>query len=591
MYKNDKGKVIYVGKAKVLRHRVKSYFTGSPDGRAQYEALVGSINDLDIIVTRSELEALILESTLINRYHPRFNISVRDDRFFPFLRVTKEKYPRVFLTRNPVKDGSTYYGPYSEVKQVKYLLKTFKAAFRIRSCNLEISNKSIKQGKHKVCLDYHIKLCNGPCEGLEEEDSYRANVQSLISLIKGNTSAVARRIERDMRSAAEDQRFEEAAILRDQLKAIEEFSARQAIIFPDDIDRDVFGLAHLDDDGCVAVMRVRQGKMMGREHFFLKNVANKPSGEIISAFVQHFYWKTDFVPRQLYLPVEPDDIELLKEWLWEKAGRAVDILIPQKGVKTQPLKLAAANAELLLGEKLREIEARDRIPHSLKALEQHLNLSQTPRTIECFDISNTCGEQPTGSLVVFKDGKPAKSEYRRFRIKEVEGINDFAMLAETVKRRYSRLLRENKELPDLIIVDGGKGQLSSAIKSLRELNILDQPVIGLAKRLEEIFQQGDSEPITLPKTSSALKLLQKIRDEAHRFAITHHRNLRGKRSIASALDNIPGVGDMRKRLLLKHFSSIKKIAAASEDELASVKGLDCRTAAAVYEYFLRANSR
>ncbi|MBL7191879.1 excinuclease ABC subunit C [bacterium] len=585
LFKNEKGRIIYIGKAKVLKNRVRSYFNGIPDGRPQFEALVDAIKDVEVIVTRSETEALILESNLIRRHLPRFNVFIRDSKFFPYLRVTNEKFPRVLLTRKMVKDGSTYYGPFSEVKQIRRLVKTFKASFQIRNCNLDITDDSIRRKKHKICLDYHIKLCGGPCEGLVDETAYRSNVESLVSMVKGHTSGVIKRLEHDMRRASEELRFEEAARLRDQRKAIEDFAARQAILFLDNLDRDILGLARTDDDGCVALMKVRQGRMLGREHFYLKGVAEKEAGVILTAFIQDYYLQSDFVPREIFLPAPPEDVEILRTWLCGKRGGAVDIFIPRRGVKVQPLKLAEANAELLLGERRREIESRDRIPHSLKALEQHLKLPAVPRIIECFDISNTAGGQPTASMVQFKDGKAAKSEYRHYKIKHVEGINDFAMMAEAVKRRYSRLLKEEKELPDLIIVDGGKGQLSAALQSLRELEITNQPVIGLAKRLEEIFQQGSSEPVTLPKTSSALKLLQRIRDEAHRFAIIHHRNLRGKTSIASVLDDIPGVGAARKRLLLKHFGSIKKISIAGEDELASIKGIDKRTAAAVAGHF------
>ncbi|NQS96822.1 MAG: excinuclease ABC subunit C [candidate division Zixibacteria bacterium] len=584
LYKNDKGKVIYVGKARILRNRVKSYFTGGPDGRAQYEALVESIDDLEVIITETEVEALILEANLIKRYRPKFNVFFRDDKFFPFLKVTKEPYPRAFLTRKVLKDGSEYHGPFTEVGQVRRLIKIFKGAFQIRNCNLDITPDS--STKHKVCLDYHIGLCGGPCEGLVNAEDYRHNVRRLLSLVKGNVSVVVKELKGDMNRASVELRFEEAAVYRDRLKVVEEFAARQTIIFPDNVDRDVFGLAREDDDGCVALIKVREGRVQGREHFYLKGSSIKTEDEIISSFIKQYYYSSDFVPRELFLPVEPEDKELLIVWLRDKRNGAVEMCTPKRGNKIKLLRLAAVNAELLLGEKRRETESRDRIPHSLKALQESLDLPNAPRTIEAFDISNISGTFPVASMVFFRDGKPVKSQYRRFNIKTVEGVNDFAMMAEAVKRRYSRLLKEEKELPDLILVDGGKGQLSAAFASIRDLGITDLPIIGLAKRLEEVYTPFDSMPYNLPKTSSALRLLQRIRDEAHRFAIVHHRTRRERSGFKSTLDSIPGVGEMRKKILLKHFGSIKRIASASADELSSIDGIDKRTVQAIRTYFL-----
>ena len=587
LFKNDKNKIVYVGKAKVLRNRVKSYFTGGADGRAQYEALVESIADFEVIVTDSEIEALILEANMIQRCRPRFNVSFRDDKFFPFLKVSKELFSRVFLTRKVIKDGSEYYGPYTEVKHVKRLIKTFKAAFQIRNCSLDITEKNIAARKFRLCLDYHIGLCGGPCEGLVDAEEYRQNVRKLINMVKGNVVGVTKEIKEEMDKAANELRFEEAVVFRDRLKVVEEFAARQTIIFPDKIDRDVLGFAQEDDDCCIALLKVRQGRLSGREHFFLKGTAEMQGiPEIINAFIKQYYLNADFVPREFYLPAEPEDIELLKTWLRGKRNGAVGLIIPQKGSKAKLMRLAATNAELLLSEKRREIESRDRIQkYSVKALQECLNLDNPPRVIEAFDVSNISGAFPVASMVVFKDGQPLKSQYRKYNIKTVAGIDDFAMMKEAINRRYSRILQEEKELPDLILVDGGKGQLSAAFKSLRELNITDIPIIGLAKRLEEIYVPFDSMPYNLPKTSSALKLLQRIRDEAHRFAVTHHRKVRQKAGYRSILDDIPGVGETRKKLLFRHFGSINKIASASIEELIAVKGIDRRTAEAVKKYF------
>jgi len=410
LFKNEKGKVIYVGKAKVLRQRVKSYFSGGSDGRLHYEILLAAICDLEVIVTQSEVEALILEANLIKRYRPRFNIFLRDDKFFPFLRVTKELFPQVFLTRKVVPDGSAYYGPFTDVKKVRSLLKTFKEAFQIRNCRLILTPESITQKKHQICLDYHIKICGGPCMGLVDNALYGRDVRKLVSMMKGNVSDVVKELRAEMRIAAEELRFEEAAFLRDRLQIAEDFAARQTIIAPDKIDRDVFGLAREDDDACVAVMRVREGRMQGREHFFLKGAAANSPEAIMNAFIKQYYIASDFVPRQLYCPTAPEEAELLTHWLRGKRNGAVEILRPQRGLRLKMLHLAQANAEMLLGEKRRELESRDKIPHAVKSLGEFLRLEKPPRVIEAFDVSNIAGAYPTASLVVFKDGRPLKSQ-------------------------------------------------------------------------------------------------------------------------------------------------------------------------------------
>ncbi|MBC8278843.1 MAG: excinuclease ABC subunit C [FCB group bacterium] len=585
LFKNDKGKIIYVGKAKILKNRVRSYFTGGTDGRAQYENLTQSICDLEVIITETEVEALILEANMIKRCRPRFNVFFRDDKFFPFLKITKELYPRAFLTRKVIKDGSVYYGPFTEVKQVKRLIKIFKSAFQIRNCNLDITEDSIDKKKHKICLDYHIELCGGPCEGLVRSDKYGCNIKRLINLVRGDVSKVIKELRAEMNSVADELKYEYAAKLRDRLKIVEEFASRQTIIFPDKIDRDVFGLAVEDNDGCIALMKVRSGRVQGREHFYLKGSAEKPRSEIISAMLKQYYSGSDYVPREIYLPAAPDDDEVLLTWLKNKRRAAIDLLLPRRGKKLKLLRLAIANAELLLGEKRRETENRDRVPHSIKSLREALNLQTLPRVIEAFDISNLQGKQTSASMVVFKDGKPLKSQYRKFNIRTVEGIDDFASMAEVVKRRYKRVLDEDGEMPDLILIDGGKGQLSSALKSLRDLDITDQPIIGLAKKLEEIFTPFDPEPVNLKKTSSALKLLQQVRDEAHRVAVTHHRKRRTRYNFASTLDNIPGVGEKRKETLLQTFGSVKNIAVKTADDLAGVPGIDKRTAENIVKFF------
>ena len=418
-----------------------------------------------------------------------------------------------------------------------------------------------------------------------EADDYAANIRQLVALVKGDVGKVAKYLRSEMKIAAGVLNFEYAAKLRDRLKVVEEFAARQTIIFPDEVDRDVFGLAIEDDDGCLVIIKARSGRVQGREHFFVKGSRKKSDNEIISTLLQQYYFSATFIPREIYLPAEPEDLETIAQWLREKRSGAVDIIIPQRGRRAKLLRLADANAQMLLGEKRRETEARDRIPHSLKALQEILRLESPPRRIEAFDISNLQGKHTVASMVVFKDGRPLKTEYRRFNIKTVSGIDDFASMNEVVGRRYRRVLNEDRELPDLILIDGGKGQLSAALRSLRELEVNDQPIIGLAKKLEEVFTPYESEAINIPKTSSALKLLQQVRDEAHRVAITHHRSQRSKSAFGSTLDNIPGVGDNRKRKLLSHFKTIKNISQADILQIASVPGIDSRTAESVFYYF------
>lgn len=585
LFKNKNGKIIYIGKAKILRNRVRSYFTGGDDGRSQYPALVSSICDLEIIVTETELEAIFLEANLIKEHRPRFNIFFRDDKFFPYLKVTKEKYPRVFLTRKIIDDGSEYYGPFTELKQFRRLIKTFKETFQIRNCNYHITNETIVQEKHDLCLDYHIGLCAGVCRGFRDEDDYNDNVKKLLKLAKGQVSGVIHDLKKSMIDASENMRFEEAAVLRDRLKVVEDFASRQTIISSEAMDRDVFGFACEDDDGCVVVMRVREGKVLAREHFFLKNASKNPKSEILNAFLKQFYLTSSFVPRELFLPLVPDDEFAINEWLREKRRGPVNLVNPKRGTKAKLLRLAITNAELLLGENRRKRESREKIPYSIKNLQECLNLPRLPRMIEAFDVSNISGTLSTASMVTFKNGNPLKSAYRRYNIKGVEGINDFAMIAEAVNRRYSRLLRDKEDLPDLVLIDGGKGQLSSAVTVLKDLGLKDLPVIGLAKKLEEVFQPGMSESIILAKTSSTLKLLQQIRDEAHRFAITHHRNRRSRKSLKSVLDDIAGIGPVKKAALLKSLGSTRNISKASLEKLSAVKGIDRKTAHIIVDFF------
>lgn len=586
LFKDTKGKIIYIGKAKVLRNRVRSYFTGRDDGRYQYHLLVARIADLEIIVTDTELEALILEATLIRRHRPRFNMDVRDDRTYPYLKVTNELYPRVFLTRKPKKDKAKYHGPLTDVTRIKDTLRALRRACKLRTCNLNITETSISNKKHRVCLEYHIGNCLGPCEGLQTSDDYSSAIRLVIDTMQGKASQLLEMLERRMKKYSRELKFEEAARVRDQIMAAKALENRQKVVTTTDEDRDVFGYAQEDRDACIAVLRIRNGKMIGRSHSFLSRHEGLSKSEIWSRYLVDYYLpESRIIPDNVLIPDElvSETTENLVKFLEEKRAKKVELRVPQRGEKVRMVELAKHNAELLLNEYRLAKQNRDRTPHSLTMLKEHLELDSVPGIIECFDNSNLMGTHPVASMVQFKDARPLKKEYRHFKIKTVKGIDDFASMKEVVGRRYSRLLREKSDLPDLIVIDGGTGQLNAAHKVLSELGLGHLPVIGLAKRLEEIWMPGTGSPITLPKTSSALKLLMQIRDEAHRFAITFHRKLRSGAAISSTLQSLPGIGEEKAKSLLKHFGSVKKLREASVDEIAEVNGFGPASAKKLFD--------
>ncbi len=583
LFKNKADKVLYVGKAKILKNRVRSYFQKSRPFDPRMQILVKNIHDLEYIITDSEIEALILEANLIKKYKPRYNINLKDDKSFPFIRITKEDFPQVFATRNVVRDGSSYFGPYTNVKDMRFALTTLKRLFTIRSCKYDLNSEVVAKKKVDLCLEYYIKKCQGPCQGLQSVTDYHVTIEKVRQFLKGKTDNLLSELKNDMQSFAEIQKYEDAARVRDSIEALEKYRNAQKVVMSDDHDRDIFALALEDDDACSVVFKIREGKIVGRIHYYLKGALHKSESEVLEQFVNQYYNSTDELPQEIFLPHEIDGKLIIQKWLSDRSTRDTRILVPQIGEKKKLMRMCSKNARFLLEElKLQRMKAESTIPYALAALQRDLKLSAPPRRIECFDISNIQGSDPVASMVCFIDGRPKKSEYRKFKITTKDTPDDFAMMREVITRRYSRILQEKKKMPDLVVVDGGKGQLSSALSVLRGLKIKNQAVIGLAKRLEEIFIPGFPDAQMLPKTSSSLKLLQSIRDEAHRFAITYHRTLRKKRTISSVLDDIPGVGPARRTQLLKAFGSVKVLSKSNPKEIHEKSGIPVTLAEIVH---------
>ena len=586
LFKDKNKKVIYVGKARLLRNRVRSYFQTGRMVDAKLARLVSKIYDVETIVADSEIEALILEANLIKEYKPRYNVNLKDDKSFPYIRVTNEKFPRIFPTRKIVKDGSKYFGPYTDVKNMRDLLRVAKRIFPIRSCNLNLTEKNIAAGKFKVCLNYHIKKCMGPCEGLISEKEYGEIVKHVIDFINGRDRIVVEELQKKMERYARDFEFEKAAVVRDQIQNLKNFQYRQKVVTPEEIDRDLFVVYSEDDDACTVIFKIRDGRIIGRQHHYLSGVENEPLNKVVSHLLIRYYQHADFIPGEIYVPEALEDGEHLEKWLQKRAGTVVRLIVPRRGEKAKLMRMALQNARLLLQElKLQKLKEEDYIQYSVKALQRDLRLKKPPVRIEAFDISNISGTDAVASMVMFVNGKPHKKEYRHFKIRTKSTPDDFAMMSEVIGRRYSRLINENKPMPDLILIDGGKGQLSAATGVLERLKLTDQPIISLAKRLDEVFVPGVSEPQNIPKTSSGLRLLQRIRDESHRFAVEYHRKLRQRRATYSELDDIPGIGEKRKRRLIRHFGSLKNLKTASLAEIKQVKGIPVKLAEMIYDYF------
>lgn len=583
-FKNDKQKVLYVGKAKNLRNRVRSYFQknlASP----RIAIMVEKIADLEIIVTDSEIEALVLENNLIKDLKPRYNVNLKDDKSFPFIKVTKELYPRIYPTRQVIRDGSKYFGPYTEVRSMRNSLRMINEIFKIRSCKLNIDRESIDNNKHKICLEYHIKKCDGPCEGLISPEAYNEMVQEVIKLLKGKTDELIQDLELKMVKASEDMEFEKAAEIRDKLNQLQSLSERQKIVTSDAIDRDVIAVAYEAKDSACTILSVRNGKLISKKRFQVNIQGEESSEEIYEAVLKQYYNNEVEIPGEILVEYTPVEIDTISEWLGLKAERKVRIHTPQKGQLKSLINMCKENAILQLKEmQLQKMKKDGNVPYTLSALKRDLRLNSLPKKIECFDISNLQGSDTVASMVVFVDGKPRKSLYRKFIIKEGDGEpDDFASMYEVITRRYKRLMNEGEEFPNMIMVDGGKGQLSAAIQALKAIRAENFTIIGLAKRLEEIFVPGESDAILLPKTSSSLKLLQQIRDEAHRFAITFHRKRRDKRTFVTELTDIKGIGEKIATKLLKEFGSLEHIKNATLEKLTDAVGR--AKAQTIYSYF------
>jgi len=575
LFKDKKDVILYIGKAKVLRNRVRSYFRGDPDSRdPKTQTMVNQVRDIDFIVTDSEVESLLLEANLVKEHRPRYNVRLKDDKSYPYVRITNEPYPRVFITRDVIKNGSKYYGPYTDVTSLRSTMRVVKKVFPIRSCRYHIDQETIDQNKVSVCLDYHIKKCEGPCEGLVSNERYNAMIAKVIDFLNGRTDEVIEYLSRRMDEAAEEFEYEEAARIRDQINAVKNYAKKQRVETGDFEDRDVLAMATEEDECAMVVLRLRNGKLIGREHFYLDGVENISDSAILEDFVKQYYMKVDFVPREILFPELPENREPLEEWLSSRSDRRVYFKEPKIGDKKKLQGLAEKNAKLLLGElQLQKKKKAEYIPKTVATLQEELQMEAPPRRIEAFDISHIGGTNTVASMVSFVDGQPRKGEYRRFKIKTVEGNDDFASMREVIRRRYNRVLEEKLPVPDLILIDGGKGQLSVAVEQLNDLEFPPVTIIGLAKRLEEVYIPQHSEPLFIAKSSPGLILLQRIRDEAHRFAIAYHRKLRGKSMVVSDLDNIEGVGKVRKARLMQQFRSVKKLKKATIQEIAEVQGI------------------
>ena len=575
LFKDGRGDILYIGKAKVLRNRVRSYFRGNGDSLGpKMAAMVRKIRDIEYMITDSEVESLLLEANLVKEHRPRYNVRLKDDKSYPYVRVTDEPYPRVFITRNVVQDGSRYYGPYTDVSSLRSAMRVVKKVFPLRSCRYYIDQEAIEQNKFRVCLDYHIQKCEGPCEGLVSKEHYNRMIDKIVDFLNGRTDEVIEYLRENMEEAAENYEYEEAARYRDQIEAVQSYARKQRVETGDFEDRDVLAMASEDDDCAMVVMRLRNGKLIGREHFYLSGVDEKETGGILEDFVKQYYMRVNFVPREILFPESPSNFSTIEEWLNSRADRRVYLKVPKIGEKKKLQRLAEKNAKHLLDElHLQKKKRADYIPKTVSALQEDLQMEVPPRRVEAFDISHIGGTNTVASMVCFIDGQPRKNEYRRFKIKTVEGNDDFASLREVIQRRYRRVMEEKIPVPDLILIDGGKGQLNVAVEVLNELDFPPVEVIGLAKRLEEVYIPQQSEPLFLAKSSPGLVLLQRIRDEAHRFALDYHRKLRGKSMEVSSLDEIEGVGKIRKQRLLQRFRSVKRLKEASITEIAEVRGI------------------
>lgn len=559
---DNKNNIIYIGKAKNLKKRVSSYFNKNQSGKTKM--LVDRIAGIKHIVVESETDALLLENVLIKKHQPKYNVMLKDDKTYPWICIKKEAFPRVFLTRNIIKDGSEYYGPYPSVKTARTLLDLIHQLYHIRSCKLKLTTENIEANKFEVCLDYHIGLCKAPCVGFQSEEDYLQNIKQIRQIIKGNFKDALAYFKNQMKTYADNLEFEKAQEVKEKLDSLAHYQARSTVVNPSINNVEVYNIVSDATTGYINFLQVGHGSIIRSHTMEIKKKLDETDRELLELAIVEIRRRFDLHTREIYLPFEIDILEDLKK------------TVPKIGDKKRLLELSRRNAQYYRLEKIKQLQLTDPDKHVnrlMKQMQQDLRLPAEPRHIECFDNSNIQGTHPVAACVVFKNGKPAKKEYRHFNIKTVEGPNDFASMEEIIERRYKRLLEENKPLPQLIVVDGGKGQLSSAVKSLKKLGLYGKiSIIGIAKRLEEIYYPNDPVPLYLEKKSETLRVIQKARDEAHRFGITFHRSKRIKSGLQTELEQIKGIGEKTVLALLKHFKSVKRIKSANPEELTSIIG-------------------
>lgn len=593
--RDERGDVVYIGKARRLRDRVRSYFGSARSLEPKVYALSQTVRTIEHVVTNTEAEALHLEATLVKRHQPIYNVRLKDDKHYPYLKVdVQNPWPRVTITRRVENDGARYFGPYASAGSVRRTLDVVKKLFPWRSCTKEITGTD-----PRPCLDYYIKRCIAPCTAFCTPEEYREVIDQTVLFLEGRSSEVKQHLVAEMERASEALEFERAARVRDQLQAVERITERQRMATTRYLDADVFALARQEDEACVQAFFVRGTVVADTDSFMLDGTQDASDKEILGAFLAQFYESATYVPKTVLLPFEPDDREYLEAMLRDARGTIVEVRVPERGELRGLVSTAEENAkESLRMHHVRWVADRDKTDSALSMLQEELDLPSAPQRIECYDISTIQGTSTVASMVVFKDGQPANSEYRRFRIKTVEGQDDFASMREVLTRRFKKIAERRRaelsgqtvdlpepspwdEVPGLVIIDGGKGQLGAALDVMRDLGLRDVPVCGLAKQEEEIFVADVADSIVLPRTSEALYLVQRIRDEAHRFAITYHRNVRGKAATQSVLDGIPGIGPKRKRALLRKFGSVKNVRAAPIEEIAATVGFTQRLAETV----------
>ena len=576
--------VLYVGKAKNLRSRVRTYFQSSRQRDGRIAVMVQKATDVDIIVTDTEAAALILENKPPKELQPRYNVNLRDDKTYPYICIKNERFPRVFKTRTVKQDGSEYFGPYADVSKMNKMMDAIRSVFQLRTCSLDLHEEKIEAGKYDVCLQHHIDNCKAPCVGKQSEADYRETIEQVKKLLNGQTQTLIDLLKDEMREQSDRHNFEDAARLRDQIKALKKYSQDQKIVSQDFADRDVFAL-HVDREegiACGVLFQVREGKMIGKRHKYIRPIEGREDEELALSFVENYYADAHFVPEEVLLSHDPNDhpaqdTHALEALLRQAQGRQVPIRVPQQGDKASLVNMAQSNAKLLVGEwKTQQMKReRDRIPESVKALKGELGMDDLPRRIDGIDVSHHGGKETVASCVVFTDATPRKSDYRTYKIRSTEEgtPDDYQAMREVVRRRYRRMIDEDGPWPDLLMIDGGKGQLNAAVEVLADLGVQDQfRVIGLAKRLEEVFTPGNSAPVLIGKDSPALQLLQKVRNEAHRFAVTYQRKRRKKKTLQSELLDIHGIGPKTAQKLLGEFGSVARVKEAGEKALADVVG-------------------